>query len=169
MKKYLLTIVLLLIASPLLAQSNVSIMEWYNRVKLIAVGPDTLVPGVSDTTDWISIGNYGTFSVWGHYQMVSGDTLGGTIKYELDIYDPGKTYPPSFSLSSSQPYWKMGESSAMTIVTFTPALIDTGVKYFDLHQPSATAPSPCNAIRFITTNTTSDTFRVSKRYLYIQP
>lgn len=168
MRKYLLTVVLLLIAVPLFAQ-NVSIMEWYNRVKLIDAGPDTLEPSASDTTDWVSIGNAGTFSVWGHYQMVSGDTLGGTIKYELDIYDPGKTYPSSFSLSSSQPYWKMGESSATTIVTFTPALTDTGYKYFDLHVPSATAPSPCNAIRFITTNTTADTFRVSNRYLFIQP
>jgi len=168
MKKCFLIVVLLLITTPLLAQ-NVSIMEWFNRVKLISAGPDTLEPGESDTTSWISIGNYGTFSVWGHYQMVSGDTLGGTIKYESDIYAPGKTFPENFLLSSSQPYWKMGESSAMTIVTFTPALTDTGRKYFDLHVPSATAPSPCNAIRFITTNTTADTFRMSKRYLYVQP
>jgi len=168
MKRYFLAIVLLLIAVPLMAQ-NVSIMEWYNRVKLISAGPDTLEPSASDTTDWIYIGSYGAFSVWGHYQMVSGDTLGGTIKYDLDVYSDIGVFPTSYSLTAHQPYKKMGESSAITIVTFTPALTDTGRKYFDLHIPNATAPSPCNSIRFITTNSTADTFRVSNRYLFIQP
>ncbi|MFX0184093.1 MAG: hypothetical protein ACFE95_13505 [Candidatus Hodarchaeota archaeon] len=145
-------------------------MEWYRGVKLVDAGPDTLNPSESDTTAWIRIGNYGAFTVFGHYQVLGvGDSLGGTIKYEIDIYDPEITYPSSFSLTAHQPYWKMGETGAMTIVTFTAALADTGYKYFDLHLPAATAPSPCNSIRFITNNSTADTFRVSNRYMFVQP
>ena len=162
MRRLLLLVVILMmlqVVGNVYAQMDIS--GHYPYIQDVITSPDTLLPDESDTTSWLNYGLWEAYTVFGLYRIVSGDSIGGTIKYELDC-----RYKPRFS-EDNIPHIKMGETGAKTIVTFAPS--DTGYKYFDLHQPVSTAPSPAARIRFIITNTTSDTFYIDDMYLFCQP
>ena len=166
MKIYIFLVCLLLIISSFGYSQDMIYGFRYDIKSMTATPttPDTLEPAGTLTSSWIPFGNHGYYTVFGYYQIVSGDSLGGTISYTLDKWDTN-----SGMFSSSNAHLKMGQTSGVTIITFAGAATDTGYKYFDLHVPTATAPSGGAAIQFTVTNTSADTFYIDKWYMFRQP